>query len=144
MYRYIVSIDTGGTFTDIVIYDQVRQELHVIKELTIPERPEQSILNGLERMYRLFSINFNNVWYLVHASTLPSNTLLGQVKLEIPKIALITTKGFRDIIKINRQNRPELYDIFFTKLRPLIPRNYCFEVNERVDSKGNVIVPIRA
>ncbi len=64
---------------------------------------------------------------------------LGQQGLEIPRTALITTKGFRDVLEIGRQRRPELYNVFYTKPRPLVPRKYRFTVDERVDSEGRII-----
>ena len=67
---------------------------------------------------------------------------LGQVGLTIPKTALITTKGFRDVIEIGRQRRPELYNVFFTKPKPLIPRRLRFTVDERIGADGNIIKPL--
>ncbi len=66
----------------------------------------------------------------------------GQVGLELPRVALVTTKGFRDVIEIGRQNRPRLYDPLFEKPRPLVPRDLRFEVDERVDYRGSVLKPL--
>jgi N-methylhydantoinase A/acetone carboxylase, beta subunit len=75
---------------------------------------------------------------VLHATTIGTNALLGQVGLELPRIALFTTKGFRDVIEIGRQNRPRLYDLFFEKPKPLVPRELRFEVDERVLADGTV------
>lgn len=68
--------------------------------------------------------------------------MLGQVGLTIPKTALITTKGFRDLVEIGRQRRPELYNVFFTKPKPLVPRRLRFTVDERVGYDGRIIKPL--
>jgi N-methylhydantoinase A len=78
---------------------------------------------------------------VLHASTIGTNALLGQVGLELPRVALFTTKGFRDVLEIGRQNRPRLYDLFFEKPRPLVPRGLRFEVEERVLPDGAVSRP---
>jgi N-methylhydantoinase A len=62
--------------------------------------------------------------------------------LELPRVALVTTRGFRDVIEIGRQNRPRLYDPFFEKPRPLVPRDLRFEVDERVDFRGSILKPL--
>ncbi|MCC6041100.1 MAG: hypothetical protein LM557_02870, partial [Desulfurococcaceae archaeon] len=95
-----VAVDVGGTFTDFVTIDE-KGEIKTLKLLTNPRSPERSVIEGLEML------DFSEV---IHASTIGTNALLGQVGLEIPRVALFTTKGFRDVIEIGRQNRPRLYD----------------------------------
>jgi N-methylhydantoinase A len=80
--------------------------------------------------------------FVVHATTIATNALRGQVGLELPRVALVTTRGFRDVIEIGRQNRPRLYDPFFEKPRPLVPRDLRFEVDERVDFRGSILKPL--
>ncbi len=67
---------------------------------------------------------------------------LGQKGLELPRTALITTEGFRDVLEIARQRRPELYNVFYTKPKPLVPRKYRFTVSERIDPWGKIIKPL--
>nr|WP_243666574.1 hydantoinase/oxoprolinase N-terminal domain-containing protein [Vulcanisaeta sp. JCM 16159] len=126
----VVAVDIGGTFTDFVI---LRDDgtIYSIKALSTPRSPEVAVLEGLRRVRESIS-------EVLHATTIGTNTLLGQVGLEIPKVALFTTRGFRDVIEIGRQNRPRLYDLFFDKPRPLIPRELRFEVDERVLADGTV------
>lgn len=131
-------VDIGGTFTDIVLLNEEYGELKVLKALTTPKRPSQAVLSGLDGS----GITFDEISSLVHATTLGTNMFLGQEGLLPPKVALITTKGFRDVLEIGRQRRPELYNLFFEKPEPLVKRRDRYEVEERVDAWGNVITPL--
>lgn len=126
----IASVDTGGTFTDIVCVD-TEGEVSVYKGLTTPSSPEVGILRGLQQ--------FGKVERVVHATTIATNALLGQVNLDLPSVALFTTEGFGDVIEIGRQNRPELYNPYFKRPRPIVPRSMRFEVPERTDFTGRVV-----
>ncbi|HWQ18027.1 MAG TPA: hydantoinase/oxoprolinase family protein [Sulfolobales archaeon] len=128
-----VAIDVGGTFTDFVLMDDTGS-VRSFKILTNPRKPEETIVKGLEMIGARVS-------EIIHATTIATNALRGQVGLEIPRIALITTKGFKDVIEIGRQNRPRLYDQFFEKPKPLVPRELRFEVSERTGPSGEIIVP---
>ena len=124
-----VAVDVGGTFTDFVVLDE-SGEIRTLKLLSTPRSPERAVIEGLERL------EFREV---VHASTIGTNALLGQLGLEVPRVALFTTRGFRDVIEIGRQNRPRLYDLYFEKPRPLVPRELRFEVDERTLWTGEVL-----
>ncbi len=128
-----VAVDVGGTFTDFVF---VRGDgsIGYFKILSTPRSPEVAVLEGLK--------SIGGVGEVVHATTIATNALRGQVGLELPKVALVTTRGFRDVIEIGRQNRPRLYDLFFEKPRPLVPRRFRFEVDERVDARGSLLKPV--
>lgn len=82
------------------------------------------------------------VAFLAHSTTIATNALLGQVGLELPRGALVTTHGFRDVIEIGRQNRSELYNLFVERPRPLVSREDRLTVRERIDFHGNVLVPL--
>ncbi|WP_287690473.1 hydantoinase/oxoprolinase family protein [Metallosphaera javensis (ex Sakai et al. 2022)] len=129
-----VAIDVGGTFTDFVTLRD--GEIVTVKTLTNPTRPAQVIRDVLSSMECAPS-------EVVHATTLATNALLGQEKLDLPRTALLTTKGFRDVVEIGRQNRPRLYDLYFQKPRQLVPRELRIEVDERVDAQGNVLREVR-
>lgn len=129
----IAAVDVGGTFTDFVFMDD-DGTVRSFKILTNPRRPEETIVRGLGMIGARVS-------EIMHATTIATNALRGQVGLEIPRVALITTKGFRDVIEIGRQNRPRLYDQFFEKPKPLVPRELRFEVNERTGPSGEIIIP---
>ena len=128
----IAAVDIGGTFTDIVILKD-DGSLQFYKGLSTPKQPELGVEKGLR------ALGFQKVSRLLHATTIATNALLGQLNLELPKTALVTTKGFKDVIEIGRQNRPELYNLYFQKPKPLIPRELRFEVDERVDAEGRVL-----
>jgi N-methylhydantoinase A len=130
----IVSVDVGGTFTDIVALDESGNMI-LYKGPTTPKAPEEGVMHGLSRLGKVSTV--------VHATTIATNALLGQVNLELPRVALITTRGFRDVIEIGRQNRPELYNPFFRKPTPLVPRELRFEVSERTGPSGEVLQELR-
>ncbi|MGC9149226.1 MAG: hydantoinase/oxoprolinase family protein [Sulfolobales archaeon] len=130
--RAYVSIDIGGTFTDVVV---LREDglINFFKVSSTPREPEKAVSEVL-RLLR-----DNEIIEVVHATTVATNAVFGQIGLEIPKTALVTTKGFRDVIEIGRQNRPRLYDLFFDKPKQFVPRELRFEINERVDAWGRVV-----
>lgn len=129
----IVAVDIGGTFTDFV-YVRGDGSLGFYKVLSTPRSPEVAVLEGLRVL--------GGASFVVHATTIATNALRGQVGLELPRVALVTTRGFRDVVEIGRQNRPRLYDPFFEKPRPLVPRDFRFEVDERVDFRGSILRPL--
>ncbi|AET31722.1 hydantoinase/oxoprolinase family protein [Pyrobaculum ferrireducens] len=126
----IVAVDVGGTFTDFVAVDE-EGRLLAYKILSTPRKPEQAVIDGLSRLPKVEEV--------LHASTIGTNALLGQIGLELPKVALFTTRGFRDVIEIGRQNRPRLYDLYFDKPRSIVPRELRFEVDERTLADGTVL-----
>uniref|UniRef100_A0A2U9IPD2 5-oxoprolinase n=1 Tax=Acidianus sulfidivorans JP7 TaxID=619593 RepID=A0A2U9IPD2_9CREN len=129
----IVAVDVGGTFTDFIGIDE-NGRIFTYKDLTTPKSPEVGVKKGLEK--------FSNITEIVHATTIATNALLGQMNLELPKVALLTTKGFKDVIEIGRQNRPELYNPYFKRRKPLVNRDLRIEINERIDKDGNIIKPV--
>ena len=139
MYR--VGVDIGGTFTDLVALSE-DGELINIKVSSTPLAPEKGVVEALREF--LAKARPDEIEVVVHATTIATNALLGQRGLELPKAALITTKGFRDIIEIGRQRRHRLYDLFFTKPRPLVERRYRYEVAERIGPRGEVIAPLNS
>ena len=106
-----IGVDTGGTFTDFMLLDDERLVIH--KVLSTPDNPARAVLQGLRHLLPALSgVN------IVHGSTVATNALLER---KGARTALITTRGFEDVLEIGRQTRPDLYDPFVTKLPPLVP-----------------------
>ena len=135
-----VSVDVGGTFTDLVALDEETGEMLNIKVPSVPKNPERGVIDALDQY--LETKDPSSVGMVGHATTIATNALFGQVDLELPKTALITTKGFRDVIEIGRQRRAEVYNLFFQRPPMLVSRRHRYEVEERVDASGNVLVPL--
>ncbi len=129
-----VGVDIGGTFTDLVSSRDGR--LHVHKLLSTPQEPAQAMLTGLEA---LAAGGLAAISRVSHGSTVATNAILER---KGARTALITTQGFRDILAIGRQNRPELYALRPQLPPPLIPRRWCYEVPERLDYGGAVLTPL--
>lgn len=130
-----IGIDIGGTFTDFVIFEPKKQTIKTLKLLSTPEDPSAAVLDGLRQLLKQEPHDIS----IIHGSTVATNTLLER-KGAIT--ALITTAGFRDVLQIGRQNRLELYDFFSDPPPPLVPHNLRYEVTERVDNQGQVVVPL--
>ena len=123
----ILGVDVGGTFTDFVYYDEGRLQVH--KRPSTPDNPADSIIAGItERGWHAEQV--------VHGSTVATNTVLER---RGARVAFVTTRGFRDLLEIGRQARPNVYDLEPSRPPPLVPRDLCFEVTERIDYQGNVL-----
>ncbi len=126
-----IGVDVGGTFTDFVVEEKGRW--WTFKLPSTPRDPAAAVLAGLARLGRPGGRQ------IVHGSTVATNALLER---KGAPTALITTRGFRDVLQIGRQNRPVLYDLFVDPPEPLIPEAWRLEVDERVDADGRVRVPL--
>ncbi len=124
-----IGIDIGGTFTDFVFFDKGQVWTH--KVFSTPKNPAIGVLQGLRE-----AIGLEDGFEIVHGSTVATNALLER---KGAKVALITTKGFEDVLEIGRQERMKLYDLFIDRPSPLVPSNLRFGVSERVDYKGKVL-----
>ena len=123
-----IAIDTGGTFTDCVWMDHGR--LRMLKVFSTPADPSQAILEALR------TINHRGELVILHGTTVGTNTLLER---KGARTALVTTAGFEDAIEIGRQARPKLYDFFFDRVEPLIPKDLRFGIDERTSSDGEIL-----
>ena len=131
-----IGIDVGGTFTDFVVYDPASAGLETFKLLSTPSDPALAVLDGLER---IFERRGSRAAIVVHGSTVATNALLER---KGARTALVTTRGFRDVLQIGRQNRPELYDLAVSLPEALVPDELRFELDERVLPDGEVLVPL--
>ena len=127
----LVGIDVGGTFTDLICFDSKSKSYNFTKVFTSAKNQSQGVLNAIDKA----SINLKKQDLIIHGTTTTTNALLER---KISKTALITTKGFRDVLELGRRTRPFPYGLI-ADFKPLIPRNLRFEVEERIDFKGNVL-----
>ena len=127
-----IGIDIGGTFTDFVIHDPASQQIQTFKLLSTPGDPAAAVLQGLKK---IFAEKGTQHATIIHGSTVATNALLERKGAQV---ALITTRGFRDVLQIGRQNRPSLYDLSAIPAPALIPADLRFEVDERVTPSGEV------
>jgi N-methylhydantoinase A len=132
MTHLLAGVDTGGTFTDIVLLQDGK--LKVFKVLSTPDDPSRAILSGLGQLNAMRDLHV-----LVHGSTVATNAVLERKGV---RTALITTAGFRDVLEIGRQTRPKLYDLRVQKVPPLVPRSRRLEVVERLNERGEVLIPL--
>ncbi|WP_415735811.1 hydantoinase/oxoprolinase family protein [Lacicoccus alkaliphilus] len=126
-----MSADIGGTFTDIVLYDREKEDYNSAKVPTIKENLSKGVLDGIATMID----DFSEVEFFVHGTTAGLNAFLERKGADI---ALIVTKGFRDVNEIGRANRSEIYNIQYRQPEPLVKRRNIFELDERVLYDGTV------
>jgi N-methylhydantoinase A len=131
-----VGVDIGGTFTDIVTVRDGRVGVH--KTPSTPDAPEEAVVTGLEEVAARGadgreSLALEDVGFLGHGTTVATNAVL---EGEWAETALVTTEGFRDVLEIGRQTRPDLYDLHAEKPDPVVPRDRRFEVGGRIDERG--------
>jgi N-methylhydantoinase A len=132
-----VGIDVGGTFTDIVA-TKADGTLLRLKVASTPRAPEVGALTALAELLASGDVRGDNVAFVAHASTIATNALLGQLALELPRVAFITTEGFRDVLEIGRQNRSAIYDLLVRRPPPLARREDRLTVRERREFDGRV------
>ena len=128
-----IAIDTGGTFTDCVWIDRGRVRMR--KVFSTPANPSQAIVDALRQITAEKTAPAGE-FILLHGTTVGTNTLLER---KGPRTALVTTAGFEDAIEIGRQARPKLYDFFFDRIEPLVPKDLRFGMDERTASDGEIL-----
>jgi N-methylhydantoinase A len=136
MERYRIGVDIGGTFTDFVMLDTQTGRLHNDKVLTTPDDPSRAVLTGVQRLLQTHRVAPADVAHVIHGTTLVANALIERKGV---KTALVTTRGFRDVIEIGLEWRYDTYDLKIELPAPLAPREWRFEVIERIGPDGAVI-----
>jgi N-methylhydantoinase A len=135
----LIGIDVGGTFTDAIVYDCAeRKLLSAFKLPSTPDDPGRAVIAAIERIAETININRSVVF---HGTTVGTNTL---IERKGAKTALLSTKGFSDVIELRRQTRPNLYDFDVRISEPLAPKSQRFDVPERIGADGAVIEPLQA
>ena len=138
-HRYRLGFDIGGTFTDFVLIDETTGEALLDKCLTTPADPARAVIEGLEGLLAKADLAGADIDIAIHATTLITNAL---IERKGARTALLTTEGFRDVLEMGTEVRYDIYDLFLEKPEPLVARNWRFEVRERLDKDGKVMIPL--
>jgi N-methylhydantoinase A len=135
MSQYRVAVDTGGTFTDIFVFNEESGEIRVQKVPSTPDDPSQAIVQGMDKA----DVDMTAVKLFSHGTTVGTNALIMR---QLPLTGMINTQGFRDVIEIRRSTKPDLWDHYKDVSAPYIPRRHRLEVPERIDYAGGVVTPL--
>jgi N-methylhydantoinase A len=134
-----LGIDIGGTFTDVAMVDEATGRVAVAKVPSTPHDLTEGVLAGVRSALERAEAQSSDVAVLAHATTVVTNALLEQ---KGAKTGFIATRGFRDLLELRRSSKADLYDLFQDGPALLIPRRWCFEITERIDAQGDVVVPL--
>jgi N-methylhydantoinase A len=130
----IVGCDVGGTFTDLIVYDEASGAIKYAKVPSTPENQAEGVLTALAQA----DVDPADLAIFIHGTTVTTNALLER---KLPRCGLITTRGFRDVIELGRRTRPHAYGLI-SHFEPIIPRELRLEVTERMSAEGSVILPL--
>ncbi len=132
-----LAVDIGGTFTDLCL--DWNGKLTSAKVLTTPRAPEEGVMTGVADILKLSGVKPADLGLIIHGTTLATNAI---IERKGAKTALVVTEGFRDSIEMAFEHRFEQYDIFMMKPPPLVARELRFGIPERLDGRGNVLMPL--
>lgn len=128
-------VDTGGTFTDLVAYDEQSGELRMAKALSTADDPSRAVFDSFARA----GLETSEIEYFVHGTTVATNAL---IERRGAPVALFITEGFRDVLHMQRTVRPDHFDLHWVKPKPLVPRSRCVGIGERMLKDGTVLIPL--
>lgn len=134
-----LGIDIGGTFTDLVLLDESSGNMVLGKTLTTYPDPLQGILNGVEQITSDSNVPLRSIGVIVHGTTLVTNAV---IERKGARTALLTTAGFEDVLEIGREMRYDIYDLFLTMPKPLVPRSLRIGIHQRMNKDGQVLKPL--
>jgi N-methylhydantoinase A len=132
----LLGIDVGGTFTDVVLYDDASGRTLVDKVSSTPAQPGAGVLAGIRKLRDVHGVDVERLAMFTHGSTVATNALLEH---KLPRTALVVTEGFRDVLEIGDQRRSDPFDLTLAKPAPLIARRLVVEAGERLDRDGGVV-----
>ena len=138
-HTHWLGIDIGGTFTDLVLHETATGASAALKVLTTHGDPQRAVLEAVRRMLDAADLPAGAIGRVVHATTLFTNAL---IERRGAPTGLLTTQGFRDTLEIGRERKYDLYDIGIENPAPLVPRAWRREVAERIDARGQTVVPL--
>ncbi|OAF08575.1 hypothetical protein AYJ54_14265 [Bradyrhizobium centrolobii] len=134
--NWVVGVDVGGTFTDFSARDLTTGRVLIHKRPSTPDDPSRAVLHGLRELTEKYHVDPGTITRFAHGTTVATNALLQRKGAEV---ALVTTKGFRDLVEIGRQVRPHIYDLHLDAPQPLASRALRFEIDERIGPTGEVV-----
>lgn len=132
MTKTRVAVDVGGTFTDVCIMDEDTGQIRIEKTPSTPDDPMRAIMTGVSDA----KVDLSDVTMFSHGTTVATNALITR---KLPRVAMVCTGGFRDVVEIRRSNKEDLWDTYKDVAKPYIPRRDRLTVKERVDAAGNII-----
>ncbi len=135
---YRIGADVGGTFTDVILMDS-EGDIWTHKIPSTPPDFERAVLDAIGRLLLESAVPGRSIGDVSHGTTVATNAVLER---RGARTALITTRGFRDVLELRRIRAPQMYDLFFDKPEPLVDRHLRFEVTERIAADGEVLVPL--
>ncbi|MCY3877859.1 MAG: hydantoinase/oxoprolinase family protein [Rhodobacteraceae bacterium] len=133
---YRIGVDVGGTFTDFYAICDKSGDVHTHKTASTPSNPADGIIDGLQALCRKSAIPLHHVTRISHGTTVGTNALIQRNGCSV---ALVTTRGFRDLLEIGRQTRPHMYDLQKDHPDPLVRRTHRIELDERLDALGDIV-----
>ena len=134
---WTIGVDVGGTFTDFFALNETTGVIKVGKFPSTPGNPAIAVISGLRALAERHDIDLAAVGRLSHGTTVGTNAL---IQRRGGKVAMITTRGFRDLLEIGRQTRPHMFDLFADHPPALVPRDHRLELTERMDAEGKVLI----
>ena len=134
-----ISVDIGGTFTDLHLFEPASRRTLAFKTPSTPTDPSVGLINGLHGITERAGLALSDIGLILHGSTIATNAVLER---KLPRGALITTHGFRDVLEIGRHIRRDVYTLRAEERSLLIPRQWRFGIPERVKADGSVHQPL--
>ncbi|MGE0797572.1 MAG: hydantoinase/oxoprolinase family protein [Lautropia sp.] len=136
---YRIGVDIGGTFTDLALVDDQSGSLFTHKRLTTPADPSIAVIEGVREILRDNGCDIRAVTHVVHGTTLVTNAV---IERKGANVCMLVTAGFRDTLEMGRERRYDLYDLRLQFTPPLVPRQRCVELRERMSYDGTVLQPL--
>ncbi|MCA2012120.1 hydantoinase/oxoprolinase family protein [Cereibacter sphaeroides] len=137
--EWLVGVDVGGTFTDFSARNLETGQVKLHKRPSTPDDPGRAVIDGLGELIAKHGIDPAAITRFAHGTTVATNALLQR---RGARVAVVTTRGFRDLLEIGRQIRPHLYDLQLDYPAPLAPRELRFEIDERIGARGEIVTPL--
>jgi N-methylhydantoinase A len=134
-----IGVDIGGTFTDVALVDDATGRIGVVKVATTPRDLTEGVIDAIRQGLACHQVDPAEVTVLAHATTVVTNALLEKKGAQA---GFVTTRGFRDVLELRRSSRADLYDLFQDAPAVLVPRRWRFEVTERIDAEGDIVIPL--